>query len=81
MIPSHDGDGWQAAGTVRGMTQPESRWSLAHTGNRVLLAVVVGVVVGALGSAAGIHAGGHIALFAVAGVLTYALATVLRRRH
>ena len=59
--------------------QPESRWSLNHTGNRVLLAVLVGVVVGALGAAAGIRGGAHVLVFVVAGAVTYGLATVLRR--
>lgn len=58
----------------------ESRWSLNHTGNRVLLAVVVGVAVGALGAAVGITGGGHVAVFAVVALLTYGLLTALRRR-
>jgi hypothetical protein len=70
----------RAAGTVAGMTQQhESRWSLAHTGNRVLLAVVAGLLLSALCGGAGLTGAARVVVFlAVAGV-AYVLATVLHR--
>ena len=61
--------------------QHESRWSLNHTGNRVLLAVLVGLAIGACGAVAGITGGAHVAVFVVAGLLTYVLVTYLRPRR
>ncbi|WP_446213424.1 hypothetical protein [Micromonospora sp. IBSANI012] len=59
--------------------QHESRWSLSSTGNRVLLAVVVGLVVGWLGSVAGLTGAAHVLVFVVTAGLTYALVTLLHR--
>ncbi|WP_346536946.1 hypothetical protein [Micromonospora sp. DPT] len=61
--------------------QHESRWSLNHTGNRVLFAVLVGMAAGACGSTAGIRGGGHVLVFVVVAVVTYLLATYLPRRR
>lgn len=60
--------------------QNESRWSLTHTGNRVLLAVVVGLVVGWLGRSAGATGGAHLLVFLLAAAVTYGLATLIARR-
>jgi hypothetical protein len=59
-----------AGRTLARMTSPKvvSRWSLAHTGNRVFLAVVLGVLAYATSSS--------VALAAIIGVLTYAIATL-----
>lgn len=65
---------------ARMTSQPESRWSLDHTGNRVLLAVVVGLVVSFIGRQADItHGAADVLLFAIAAVVTYVLVTKLRR--
>ena len=60
--------------------QNESRWSLNHTGNRVLLAVVVGVIVGWLGRSAGATGGAHLLVVLVAFGVTYGAATLFARR-
>lgn len=62
------------------MADHESRWSLAHTGNRALLAIVAGLVLGGLcNAAADLPTGVHVlVILAVAG-LTYLLVTLLRR--
>ncbi|MCX5066905.1 hypothetical protein OOJ91_13720 [Micromonospora lupini] len=62
-------------------SQQESRWSLNHTGNRVVLAVLVGVIVGLLGTAAGITGVGHFVVFLVAAVVTYGVATAMAVRR
>lgn len=70
----------RAAGTVSGMTQGhESRWSLAHTGNRVLLAVVVGVLLQCLCGSADLPAGARVAILLAAAGVTYVLVTLLHR--
>lgn len=62
------------------MTQQyESRWSLNHTGNRVLLAIVVGLVLGGLGSSAGLTGVDHLLVFVITTGITYALVTLLHR--
>ena len=58
----------------------ESRWSLTHTGNRVLLAVAVGLVVGWLGALAGATGGAHVVVFLLAAAVTYGVATLFVRR-
>lgn len=60
--------------------QHESRWTLASTGNRILLAVVVGLVVSFVGRQLDVaHGGADVLLFAVAAGVTYVLATKLHR--
>ncbi|MBC9005082.1 hypothetical protein [Micromonospora aurantiaca (nom. illeg.)] len=62
------------------MTEQESRWSLAHTGNRVLLAVAVGVVLGGLCNAtADLPTGAHVLTIVGIAAVTYLLVTLLRR--
>lgn len=56
-----------------------SRWSLSSTGNRILLAVVVGLVVGWVGAAGGLTGAAHVLVFLVAVGLAYALVTLLHR--
>lgn len=59
--------------------QHESRWSLAHTGNRVLLAVVAGALLACLCGGTDLPVGVQFAvLLATAGV-TYALVTLVHR--
>ena len=66
-------------GTVPGMTQQhESRWSLNHTGNRVLLAVVVGLAVAFLCGAGQLGAAQQFVLIALVAGLAYLLVTKLR---
>jgi hypothetical protein len=59
--------------------QHESRWSLNSTGNRVLLAVVVGLLVSFCAGVAELHGAARVVVFVVAAGLTYALVTTLRR--
>jgi len=59
--------------------QRESRWSLNSTGNRVLFAVLVGLAIGVVAGVVGVHGAARVAVFALAAVVTYGLATVLRR--
>ena len=60
--------------------QHESRWSLASTGNRILLAVVVGLVVSFVGRQLDLaHGAVDVLLFVLVAGLTYALVTKLRR--
>lgn len=65
------------AGTVAGMTQQESRWSLAHTGNRVLLAIAVGLLLSALCGTAGLTGGVRVTVFAAVAGVSYVLVTLL----
>lgn len=68
-------------GTVPGMTQqPESRWSLNSTGNRVLLAVVVALVAFLCAGGAGMHGAARVVVFLLVAAIAYGLTTVLRRR-
>lgn len=60
--------------------QYESRWSLNHTGNRVLLAVVVGLIVGWLASSVGATGAAHLLVFLLVAAVTYGLATLATRR-
>lgn len=60
--------------------QHESRWSLHHTGNRVLLAVAVGLLVGLLGRIAGATGGAHFLVFLLAALATYVVAALFARR-
>lgn len=69
----------QVRGTVRGMTQQhESRWSLNHKGNRVLLAVLVGLAVSFVFRMLGIHGIVDVLMFALTALATYLLVTQFR---
>lgn len=57
----------------------ESRWSLAHTGNRVLLAVLAGLAVSVLIGMAGIHGAADVVISVLAAAVTYGLVTALHR--
>jgi len=59
--------------------QPESRWTLNSTGNRVMLAVLVGLIVSLVAGAAGLHGAPRVVLFALVAGITYWLTTALRR--
>jgi len=59
--------------------QPESRWSLNSTGNRVMLAVLAGLAVGIVAGAAGVHGAARVVVFALVAGITYWLTTALRR--
>lgn len=61
--------------------QPESRWSLNSTGNRVLLAVIVGLLVSFCAGVAEVHGPIRVVVFVIAAGLTYGLATYLRPRR
>ncbi|QLQ37990.1 hypothetical protein [Micromonospora robiginosa] len=59
--------------------QHESRWSLAHTGNRVLLAVLVGLVVSFIGRQLDlIHGAVDVLMFLLVAAVTYGLVTQFR---
>jgi hypothetical protein len=59
--------------------QPQSRWSLDSTGNRVLLAVVVGLVVSFIGRQLDlIHGAVDVLVFVLVFALTYVAVTKLR---
>lgn len=64
-----------AAKTGVAVEQPESRWSLNHTGNRVLVAVLVGIVVEVFAGLLGAGLGIRVALWAITAFVTYMLAT------
>jgi len=62
-----------AGRTLRGMTsKTESRWSLSYTGNRVLLAVLLGLVA--------FVPTRSVLLGAIIGVLAFVIATVFTGR-
>lgn len=69
----------RATGTVRGMSQHDSRWSLAHTGNRILLAVVIGVLLTCLCGGANLPVATQLVILLVTAGATYALATLIQR--
>ncbi|MFE7869763.1 hypothetical protein ACFUYE_05360 [Micromonospora humida] len=59
--------------------QHESRWSLAHTGNRVLLAVIAAVLIACLCGGTDLPVGTQLVILLVVGGVTYALVTLLHR--
>ncbi|WP_091569697.1 hypothetical protein [Micromonospora sediminicola] len=59
--------------------QHESRWSLAHTGNRVLLAVAAGVLIACLCGGSDLPVAVQIVILLAVGGVTYALVTLLHR--
>jgi hypothetical protein len=77
--PRGGGDRWTAPDTVRRMTEQQSRWSLAHTGNRVLVAVLIGLVVSVLIGMAGVHGTADLVVFVLTVAIAYGLVTVLHR--
>lgn len=69
---------WTVPATMRRMTQ-YSRWSLAHTGNRALVAVVVGLATSCLIGTVGVHGVADVVVSALVAVAAYALITALHR--
>lgn len=61
--------------------QHESRWSLNHTGNRVLLGVVVGLAVVFLCGGVGLSAAQELVFVALVAGGVYLLVTTLNRRR
>lgn len=59
--------------------QHASRWSLAHTGNRVFLAVLIGLLVSCLCGAADVPTAIQVLGLLAAGGLTYVAVTLLHR--
>ncbi|MEV5629183.1 hypothetical protein [Micromonospora tulbaghiae] len=60
--------------------QHVSRWSLTHTGNRVLLAVVIGLLVGWIGALAGATGAAHVIVVALVAAITYGVLTFVAKR-
>lgn len=61
------------------MSQHESRWSLAHTGNRVLLAVIAGALIACLCGGTDLPVATQLVILLIVGGVTYALVTLLHR--
>ncbi|MEU4367552.1 hypothetical protein [Micromonospora chersina] len=59
--------------------QQESRWSLSHTGNRVLLAVVAGALIACLCGGTDLPLAIQLVILLVVGGATYGLVTLLHR--
>ncbi|MCX4470450.1 hypothetical protein OOK41_09040 [Micromonospora sp. NBC_01655] len=59
--------------------QNESRWSLTHTGNRVLLAVIAGALIACLCGGTDLPVPVQLVILLVVGGGTYALVTLLHR--
>ncbi|MEU4570726.1 hypothetical protein [Micromonospora sp. NPDC023956] len=61
------------------MSQHESRWSLAHTGNRILLAVIAGALIACLCGGTDLPVATQLVILLGVGGVTYALVTLLHR--
>lgn len=59
--------------------QHESRWSLHHTGNRVLLAVVAAALIACLCGGTDLPLAVQVVILLAVGGVTYALVTLLHR--
>ncbi|MEU8186008.1 hypothetical protein [Micromonospora carbonacea] len=68
-----------AGKTPGAVEQQESRWSLAHTGNRVLLAVATAGLIACLCGGTDLPVQTQLAILLVVGGVTYALVTLLHR--